>query len=703
MFDRKKAYERAAELVGQMTLDEKMSQLLFDSPAIPRLGIPAYNWWNEGLHGVARGGTATSFPQAIGMAAAFDADLMEEVGDVVSTEARARYNEFTKQEDRGIYKGLTFWSPNINIFRDPRWGRGHETYGEDPMLTGALGKRFIRGLQGEGEVMKAAACAKHYGVHSGPEDLRHHFDARASKKDMWETYLPAFEECVTEGDVEAVMGAYNRTNGEPCCGSKTLLLDILRGKWQFKGHIVSDYRAIMDLHEGHKVTKDAAESAAAALNNGCNLNAGEAYKNLREAYDRGLITEEAVTDAAVHVIETRMLLGMFDKTEFDEIPYEKVECKEHLELAVKAAAESFVLLKNEGNILPLDKKKLKTIGVIGPNANSRLALKGNYYGTSSRYITVLEGIQDEAGEEVRVLFAKGCDIQEDRTEGLAKPGDRLAEAAIVTEHSDVVVLCLGLDERLEGEERDEGNHVGSGDKADLQLPEVQRELLEKVTSLGKPVILCLLAGSAIDLSYAKEHCAAILDLWYPGARGGRAAAQVLFGKKSPSGKLPLTFYRDCSELPDFTDYSMKNRTYKYYTGELVYPFGYGLTYGDVACAKAELSGSLEEDSLIIRAEFENRGALETDDVAQVYVKCEGSENAPVNPVLCGFQRFHMMPGEKKIVEIPVRKRHICVVTEDGERILEGNPVFYVSDGQPDAVTKALTGKSAQQVNFYKEK
>lgn len=696
MFDRKKAYERASELVKKMTIEEKISQLRYDAPSIPRLGIPAYNWWNEALHGVARSGTATSFPQAIGMAAAFDTDLMEEVGDAISTEARARYNEFIKQEDRGIYKGLTFWSPNINIFRDPRWGRGHETYGEDPMLTGALGKSFIKGLQGDGEVMKAAACAKHYGVHSGPEDLRHQFNAEASEKDMWETYLPAFEECVTEGDVEAVMGAYNRTNGEPCCGSRKMLSEILRGKWNFKGHVVSDFRAIMDFHEGHKVTKDTAESAAMALNNGCNLNAGVAYRELKEAYDRGLVTEEAITEAAVHVFSTRMLLGMFEETEYDKIPYEKVECKEHLELSEKAAVKSIVLLKNEGGLLPLDKNKIKTLGIIGPNANSRLALKANYYGTSSRYITILEGIQDEAGEDVRVLFAKGCEIEADRTEGLAEPGDRLAEAVIVAEHSDVVVLCLGLDERLEGEERDEGNHVGSGDKADLQLPEVQRELLEKIVETGKPIVLCLMAGSAIDLSYAKGHCGAILDLWYPGARGGRAAAEILFGKHSPSGKLPLTFYKDCSELPDFTDYSMKNRTYKFYTGEPVYPFGYGLTYGDVVCTEAEAAGSAEEDSVIVRAKFENKSDTVTEDVAQVYVKCEGSEHAPVNPVLCGFKRFSIGAGEVKEVEIPVRKRHISVITEAGERILEGKPVFYVSDGQPDKVTEALTGKAAVQ-------
>lgn len=355
MRDRASARKRAQELVSQMTLEEKASQLRYDAPAIPRLNVPAYNWWNEGLHGVARAGVATSFPQAIGMAAAFDTDLMGQVGQVIGVEGRAKYNAYSAQEDRDIYKGLTFWSPNVNIFRDPRWGRGHETYGEDPYLTGELGKAFVEGLQGDGEVMQAAACAKHFAVHSGPEAVRHKFDAKASQKDMRETYLPAFEKLVKEAGVEAVMGAYNRTNGEPCCGSKTLIQDILRGEWEFQGHFVSDCWAIRDFHEHHMVTDTAEESAAMALKAGCDVNCGNTYLHMMKAYQDGLVTEEEITLAAERLFTTRFLLGLFDETEYDQIGYDKIECKEHLELADKATAESVVLLKNNG-ILPLKKK-----------------------------------------------------------------------------------------------------------------------------------------------------------------------------------------------------------------------------------------------------------------------------------------------------------------------------------------------------------
>ena len=421
--DRASARKRAQELVSQMTLEEKASQLKHDAPAIPRLNVPAYNWWNEGLHGVARAGVATSFPQAIGMAAAFDTELMGQVGQVIGVEGRAKYNAYSAQEDRDIYKGLTFWSPNVNIFRDPRWGRGHETYGEDPYLTGELGKAFVEGLQGDGEVMQAAACAKHFAVHSGPEAVRHKFDAKATKKDMWETYLPAFEKLVKEAGVEAVMGAYNRTNGEPCCGSKTLMQDILRGEWDFQGHFVSDCWAIRDFHEHHMVTDTAEESAAMALKAGCDVNCGNTYLHMVKAYQDGLVTEEEITLAAERLFTTRFLLGLFDETEYDQIGYDKIECKEHLALADRATAEGVVLLKNNG-ILPLKKEQLKTIGVVGPNANSRAALVGNYHGTSSRYITVLEGIQDVVGDDVRVYYSEGCHLFKDKTESLFRIHDR---------------------------------------------------------------------------------------------------------------------------------------------------------------------------------------------------------------------------------------------------------------------------------------
>ena len=508
--NRKEARKRAEQLVSSMTLEEKASQLRYDAPPVRRLGIPAYNWWNEALHGVARAGTATSFPQAIGMASAFDEELVHEIAEVIAEEGRAKYNAFARQNDRDIYKGLTFWSPNVNIFRDPRWGRGQETYGEDPYLSSRLGVAYIKGLQGENETMKAAACVKHFAVHSGPEALRHEFNAEVSLKDLRETYLPAFEAAVKEGKSEAVMGAYNRTNGEPCCASKALMQDILRGEWGFEGHYVSDCWAIRDFHEHHLVSPDAKTSAAMALNAGCDLNCGNTYLHILNAYEHGLVSEEAITESCTRLFTTRYLLGLFDENEFDSIPYEMVECKKHLELSERAARESMVLLKNNG-ILPLDKGSVKTIGVIGPNADSRAALIGNYHGTSSEYITILQGIKAFANDEIRVLYSEGCNISGSKTENLAFDHDRISEALIVAEHSDVVVLCLGLNELLEGEEGDQGNQYASGDKESLLLPEPQRKLMEALSETGTPVVLCMMAGSDIDLSIAKENYDAIIQ------------------------------------------------------------------------------------------------------------------------------------------------------------------------------------------------
>lgn len=687
---REQARKRAEELVGRMTLEEKASQLRYDAPAIPRLKVPAYNWWNEALHGVARAGTATSFPQAIGMAAAFDEELMKEVGDAIALEGRAKYNSYSKQGDRDIYKGLTFWSPNVNIFRDPRWGRGHETYGEDPYLTGKLGVNFIKGLQGEGAELKAAACVKHFAVHSGPEDLRHEFDAQVSAKDLWETYLPAFEACVREGEVEAVMGAYNRTNGEPCCGHTVLMEEILRGKWDFQGHFVSDCWAIKDFHTGHMVTNTAPESAALALKKGCDVNCGNTYLHILKAYQLGLVTEDEITQAAVRLFTTRFLLGLFDATEYDTISYDMVECKEHLELAAKAARESMVLLKNN-DILPLDKEQVKTIGVIGPNADSRRVMIGNYYGTSSHYTTVLEGIQKEAGEEIRVLYAEGCHLYKDRVEGLAMRQDRLSEAMIVAANSDVVVLCLGLDETLEGEEMDQGNGVGSGDKQDLLLPEVQRELLDRLLEQNTPVILCLMAGSALDISNANEKAAAILQTWYPGAGGGKQVAEVLFGKISPSGKLPVTFYHneDLTYMPAFTDYSMKGRTYRYLDRKPLYPFGYGLTYGNVKVKEVQVS---TEDGVSLQIQVKNEGIRATEDVVEVYINNLESAYAVKNHSLCGFARVELEPGEEKKIEIFIPESAFMVIDDSGEKRRDGNR-FRLSAGtsQPDERSFELTG------------
>lgn len=697
---REQAREKAKKLVSQMTLEEKASQLRYNAPAIKRLGIPAYNWWNEGLHGVARGGQATVFPQAIGLGATFDSELLGEIADVIATEGRAKYNGYSKKEDRDIYKGLTFWSPNVNIFRDPRWGRGHETYGEDPYLTQILGTAYVKGLQGTGEIMKASACAKHFAVHSGPEALRHEFDAIVTKKDMEETYLPAFEALVKDAQVEAVMGAYNRVNGEVCCGSPALQ-KILREEWGFQGHFVSDCWAIRDFHENHMVTNTAWESAALAINNGCDLNCGNTYLHILKAVEKGLVTEETITESAVRLFTTRYLLGLFDGSEYDKISYMEVESPEHHRLAQRAAEESFVLLKNNG-ILPLDRKKLKTVGVIGPNANSRTALIGNYHGTASRYITLQEGIQDYLGDTVRVLTSVGSELFRDNTEPLAYTNDRLTEAKIVAENSDVVILCVGLDETLEGEEGDTGNSYASGDKETLLLPESQMRLMETVADTGKPVILCLMAGSDIDMRYAMEHFDGIIMLWYPGAEGGKAAARVLFGEVSPSGKLPVTFYESLEELPEFTDYTMKGRTYRFMERKPQFPFGYGLTYGKTEAVFME--AEQKKDGVSVKVTVKNNGKRASEDVVQVYVKNQDSPYAVRNPELAAFQRVYLQPGEEKSLELFVKERAFSVVHEDGRRLLEDeNFILYAGCSQPDERSEELTGIRPLAVKFVRRK
>ena len=692
-----KTREFAKKLVSQMTLDEKIGQMLYDSPAIERLGIPAYNWWNEALHGVARAGDATVYPQAVGLAATFDKQLLGQIADTVSTEGRAKFNQFSRKNDRGIYKGLTFWAPNVNIFRDPRWGRGHESYGEDPYLTGELGTAYIRGLQGEDpENLKAAACAKHFAVHSGPEADRHSFDAKVSRQDMYDTYLYAFKRCVADAGVEAVMGAYNRVNGEPACGSKTLLEDILRDEWGFKGHVVSDCWAILDFHENHKVTKNVQESAAMAVNHGCDLNCGSAFLHLREAYDEGLLSEEKITAAVERLMEVRIRLGMMKDhpSPYDSIPYEKVECREHVELAVEAARRSMVLLKNDG-LLPLHVEQLKSIAVIGPNANSRDALVGNYVGTSSQYITPLEGIQQYVRDDVRVYYSEGCHLYHDKVEALAQVKDRFAEAVIAAEQADVVVLCLGLDATIEGEQGDAGNEYASGDKIDLRLPGLQQDLLETVTAVGKPVVLLLSAGSAMDLSWAQQHVNAIVDIWYPGARGGRAVAEALFGEFSPNGKLPVTFYASTDDLPDFKDYSMDNRTYRYFKGTPLYPFGYGLSYGKITYADASVSktAAVIGDTVTVQTVVKNESDYPLYEAVQVYVHDVESETRTPIWQLRGVQCVCLLPGESQSVSLTLKARDFAIIREDGSCVVEPG-AFKVAIGgqQPDARSAQLTGR-----------
>ncbi len=685
MMDRNEARAKAKALVAQMTLEEKASQLRYDAPAIPRLGVPAYNWWNEALHGVARAGTATVFPQAIGLAAIFDEDFHQQVAEVISTEGRAKYNGQSAHGDRDIYKGLTMWSPNINIFRDPRWGRGHETYGEDPYLTTRLGVRFIKGLQGEGKYMKIAACAKHFAVHSGPEELRHEFDAIANQKDMYETYLPAFEAAVKEAKVESVMGAYNRTNGEPCCGSKTLLVDILKKKWGFEGHIVSDCWAIRDFHTRHMVTSTAPESAAMALKNGCDINCGNTYLHMLQAYQEGLVTEEDITLACENAFTSRYLLGMFaDDCEYDKISYLENDTDEHDAVALAAAEKCMVLLKNDG-ILPLDESKIKTIAVIGPNSDSQAALYANYYGLSSRYVTFLEGIRKYCREKgIRVLFSQGSAMARDRVQGLGQANDRIAEAIMCAEEADVVIACVGLDETLEGEEGDTGNEYTSGDKFDLQLPATQRVLMEALEKTGKPLVTVVAVGSALNVPQGNAQ----LLSWYPGQAGGTALTEILFGKVSPSGKLPLTFYNDLSDLPEFTDYNMTNRTYRYYTGKPLYPFGFGLSY-----AKFEVA-DMKADPEKVTVKVTNTSDVDAETVVQVYVKDQTSKWEVVNTKLAGFARVALKAGESKDVAVKLDPLAFTVVTDEGERICDGETFdVYAGLSQPDERSVELMGQA----------
>ncbi len=692
--------QRAKELVAKMTLEEKVEQTLNWAPAIDRLGIKAYNWWNEALHGVARAGIATVFPQSVGLAATFDEDFLEEVADAISTEGRAKFNMQQKSEDTDIYKGLTFWSPNVNIFRDPRWGRGHETFGEDPYLTSRLGVRFIQGLQGHDEnYLKAAACAKHFAVHSGPEDIRHSFDAKASKQDMYETYLPAFKACVQEAGVEAVMGAYNRTNGEPCCGSKTLLTDILRKEWGFQGHVVSDCWAIKDFHEGHHVTDTPVESVSLAMNNGCDLNCGNLFHYLKQAVEEGKVAESRLDEALVNLFTTRMKLGVFDEkgaNPFDEISYSVVDSAPMQELNLKAAQKCIVLLKNENNLLPLDKRKFKTVGVIGPNANNRRALVGNYEGTASRYITILEGIQDYLGDEVRVMTSEGCHLCRPKAQGLGQEDDRIAEVRGVCAESDIVIAVMGLDSGLEGEEGDQGNEFASGDKPNLNLPGLQQHVLETIYESGKPVVLVLLSGSALAVNWADEHIPAIVQGWYPGAQGGKAMAEILFGEKNPEGKLPVTFYRSTEDLPEFTDYSMKNRTYRYMQKDALYPFGYGLSYTEFTYADAAASTSLVgEDGMDVTVTVTNTGKMAGGETVQAYVKV--CEDGTPNAQLKGIKKLYLEPGESAKVTMHLPKESFGLYDENGVfGYSQGEILVYLGGQAPDSRSAALTGKQVSK-------
>jgi beta-glucosidase len=675
---------RVDDLVSRMTLEEKVSQMMDVAAGIERLGVPPYNWWNEALHGVARAGLATSFPQAIGLAATWDDSLMYRVATVISDEARAKYQTAVRAGSRGRYQGLTFWSPNINLFRDPRWGRGQETYGEDPYLTGRLAVQFVRGMQGDDPTyLKTVATVKHFAVHSGPEPDRHTFDAVVSERDLRESYLPHFETAVREGGVYSLMCAYNRVDGKAACGSDMLLEDILRGDWGFSGYVVSDCGAIDDMYQRHKVVATAAAAAALAVRTGTDLECGRVYANLVDAVKQGLIAEREIDTAVRRLFLARFRLGMFDPPErvrWTRIPAAVLDQPAHRALARQAAREAIVLLKNEGGVLPL-RKDLRTLAVIGPNADQWRMLLGNYNGLPADPVTPLRGIREAVGASTHVLYARGADLADGfRDESLPPtPSDTLlAEAVRAARRADAVVLCLGLTARLEGEEMSvEIPGFRGGDRTSLDLPASQERLLERVVALGKPTILVLLNGSALAVSWAQAHVPAIIDAWYPGQAGGSAIADVLFGDYDPAGRLPVTFYRSVDDLPAFDDYRMAGRTYRFFTGSPLYPFGYGLSYTSFAYANLRTSADTLSagDTIRVSVDVVNTGQRLGDEVAQLYVRHLGSSVPRPREDLRGYRRITLRPGETRTLEFAVPAASLAYWSPDAHRwVVEAEPV-----------------------------
>jgi len=667
---------RVADLIRRLSLTEKVQQIRNDTPSIPRLGIPAYDYWSEALHGVARNGIATVFPQAIGMAATWDTALIHAEGDVISTEGRAKFNEYarTHNGDSRNCTGLTFWSPNLNIFRDPRWGRGQETYGEDTFLTGTIGVAFIHGLQGDDpNYVKAMACAKHFAVHSGPESKRHRFDADPPERDFYETYLPHFEMAVREGHVDGVMGAYNSVFGTPACANSLMLTDILRKQWGFAGYIVSDCGAIHDIFDGHKYAATPAAAAAAAVKAGCDICCGGDYNALLEAIQNGLITEPEIDGALAYALKARFRLGLFDPA--DRVPFSKITLAEndtpaHQDLALKAARESIVLLKNNG-LLPLDRSRIKRIAVIGANAGSTSMLLGNYNGDPSHPVTILAGLKQIAGPNIAVTYTPGCPLAV-RKDGSNQPTEQmLADALAAAKAADVVIYVGGISPDFEGEEFggvSQYDGFSGGDRTRIELPAVQEDLLKALVAAGGPVVFVNCSGSAIAMPWEAEHLPAIVQAWYPGEEGGRAVAEVLFGDVNPGGRLPVTFYRSTEDLPDFENYSMSNRTYRYFGGQPLFAFGHGLSYStfNYEQASPDQPAIGASDTLKIVFTVKNTSERAGDEVAQVYFRHLNSAVAQPKLALCGFTRLQLAPGAstRVTVEIPaVRLRYWDTVTK----------------------------------------
>jgi beta-glucosidase len=677
--------QRIFDLMNRMTVDEKIAQLKYDSPGIERLGIPAYNWWSEGLHGVARFGRATVFPQPIAMAATFDTQLIQRVGDAISSEARAKFNEAQKIGNYTQYGGLTLWSPNINIFRDPRWGRGMETWGEDPFLTGSMGVAFVKGMQGEDPYyLKVAACAKHLAVHSGPESERHSFDARPSVKDLYETYTPAFELLLRNG-VASVMCGYNRLYGEPCCASNLLLKELTRKRWNFSGQIVSDCWAISDFHAGHKVTNNVVESAAVALKAGVDMDCGDEFPALKKALEQGLITETDIDNALKNNMRVRFRLGLFDeKNKYAEIPSSVVGCSAHKQLAREAAQKAIVLLKNN-NVLPLS-KNLKHLYLIGPQAADVDILLGNYNGQTDDARTILEGITSKVNLGTRLGYRRGFMYDQLNKNEINWALDEAKEA-------ETVIAVVGLSTLSEGEE---GEAIASDFKSDrrtLRIPETQMKYLRELRAkTKKPLIIVLTGGSPINVTEISEMADALLFAWYPGQAGGDAVADVIFGDVSPSGKLPITFPKSESQLPDYKDYSMAGRTYKYMTEEPAYPFGFGLSYAKTELSEPKINKLKfsKNDSIVVECNFSNLSINTIDEVIQFYIQAIDAPFVTPKFDLKNIQRIRLSRNESKLIRVKMPVSELMQVNEKGEKVLlKGNYKLFWGTSLPTERSKAL--------------
>lgn len=687
---------RVNDLVSRLTLEEKVNQMLNSTPAIPRLGIPPYDWWNECLHGVARTKYhTTSYPQAIGMAATFDVDAMKKMGDFTSDEGRAIHNESLRKKDYSRYTGLTYWTPNINIFRDPRWGRGQETYGEDPFLTASIGTAFVTGLQGDDpKYLKAAACAKHYAIHSGPEPSRHVFDVNISDHDLWATYLPAFRQLVVNAKVAGVMCAYNAYAGQPCCGSDKLMVDILRNKWNFKGYVTSDCGAIDDFYQTHKMFPDAESSSTDAVLHGTDVECGNhTYKTLIQAVKDGKLTEKNIDVSLKRLFTIRFRLGMFDPismVKYAQIPITNLESQPHKDLALKMARESIVLLRNEPaegqntDLLPLH-KNIKKIAVLGPNAENANTQLGNYNGQPSVVTTVLQGIKDKV-KNAEVFYSKATDFVSTEPQDFSKLIDSIKDA-------DVIIYVGGISPRLEGEEMKV--HVpgfSGGDRTSISLPAVQTDFLKALKATGKPVVFVMMTGSAVAIPWEEENIPAIVNAWYGGEAAGTAVADVLFGDYSPSGRLPVTFYKSDSDLPPFEDYSMKNRTYRYFKGDALYPFGFGLSYTSFKFSNLHLSKTKIKKNEAINAEVTvtNNGKVKSDEVVQLYLThLQGGENIPLYS-LKGFKRITLEPGTSEKVKFTISPDMMKLVNEQGQSVLNSGKIkVSIGESLPSGRSKEL--------------